>query len=218
MPFENESKFKISSEDSLEQVEAGNKEEIMETPEIIIQPEKGSYLMSLAIKGYDLGWGNNDSELTKLTERHFRKHPLDEVVKEKMDKLKSEGVDEETMYNLAITYQNPERTGYVFDMMEKHKNIPREKAEKLQREVIKVLSHFDENPLFKELEERFTKEMEKDIRARAKRLEESRKKIEGLIDFFKPKSETTPVKKINIIPEDPLYKKQSGKVFIVARS
>ena len=75
------------------------------------------------------------------------------------------------------------------------------------------MGHFDGNPSFDKLEESFERETQKDIEEKKGQLEESRQRIKGLIDFFRPKSETTPVETINIMPADFLYKKQSGKSF-----
>lgn len=189
------------------------REKIMEVPKIVVQPEKGAYLLSATLKGCNPEWGNRNHELAKLTERHFEEHPLNPEIKNTIDTLKKEGVDEETLYNLSLTYQHPERTEYVFDMLEKHKDIERGKAEELQQKLTEVLGILDNDPLLDSLEKNFVEETQKDIKIRQEQLEGSRQRIEKLIDFFRPKSKTTPVKRINLMPTDFLYHERSGKSF-----
>jgi len=52
-----------------------------------------------------------------------------------------------------------------------------------------------------------------DIKKRNENIEKTKEDIQNLIDFFKPNSETTKIKKIEILPTDFLYYEQSGTVF-----
>ena len=185
----------------------------MNVPEIVVQPEKGTHLLSIILKGHNPEWGNCDSELAKLTEQHFSEHPLNTDIKNTIEKLTKEGVDEESLYNLSLTYQNPERAGHVFDMLEKHKGVKRIEAEESQRKLIEALGILDKDPSLDGLKKKFTEETQKDIAIRQEQLEASQQRIGKLIDFFRPKSETTEIERVNLLPTDFLYHKRSGKSF-----
>lgn len=191
--------------------------ETMNVPEIVVQPEKGTYLLSIILKGNNPEWGNRDSELAKLTEQHFSEHPLNIDIKNAIEKLTKEGVDEESLYNLSLTYQNPERAGYVFNMLEKHKGIERRGAEESQRKLTEVLGILDKDPSLDGLKKKLAEETQKDIAIRQEQLEGSRQRIEKLIDFFRPKSETTQTERVNLLPTDFLYHKRSGKSFSLGK-
>lgn len=208
-----EPKFENMPENTNKGVEEEKRGEIMNVPEIIIQPEKGTHLLSIILKGCNPEWGNYDSESAKLTEQHFSGHPLNADIRKTIEELIEEGVDEESLYNLSLTYQNPERTGYVFDMLEKHKGIEKLKAEELQRKLIEVLGILDKDPSLDGLKKKLAEETQKDIVIRQEQLEESQQRIKGLVDFFRPKSQTTEIKRVNLLPTDFLYHKRSGKSF-----
>ncbi len=130
-----------------------------------------------------------------------------------MNELTEEEVDEESLYNLSLTYQHPERTGHVFNMLEKHKGIERMRAEESQRKLIEVLGILDKDPSLDNLKKKFIEETQRDIETRREQLGGSRQRIEKLIDFFRPKLQTTKIEKVNLLPTDFLYHKRSGKSF-----
>ncbi len=212
-----EPKFERLPEKIEKGVEEEKRVETMNVPEIVVQPEKGTHLLSIILKGHNPEWGNCDSELAKLTEQHFSEHPLNTDIKNTIEKLTKEGVDEESLYNLSLTYQNPERAGYVFDMLEKHKGIRRMGAEESQRKLVGVLEILDKDPSLDGLKKKFTKETQKDIATRQEQLGGSRQKIEKLIDFFRPKLKTTEIERVNLLPTDFLYHKRSGKSFSLGK-
>lgn len=211
----NPEKFEPKFEQNPPEEEKRIEVEVMKTPEIIIQPERGPILMSAIMKGFDPEWGNRDHELAKLTEQHFREYPLEPEIKNTIEELRKMGVDEESLYNLSLTYQHPERTGEVFSFLTKHKEI--QDPEKEQQKLLKCLELLDSNPSFKKLEENFIKYREEDVEKRKNQLEESRKRIEELINFFRPKANTTNVERINLMPTDFLYHRKSGKSFMLGK-
>lgn len=221
MNFEQIAKNKQEKEKS-NSMETKN-EKLMSNPEIVIEPEKGIHLMSLMLKGYDPEWGNKDHELAKLTNEYFKKNPLSKEIKKSLDELKAlagideEGIDQETLFNISLSYDYPERTKEISSGFLKSSGI--ENADELQQKVLKLMEDFEKelksNPEFSELENKFNHETQKDIGIREKRLEASKEEINKLIGFFRPKTETTRAKKINIIPTDVLYPKESGMGFDV---
>lgn len=186
--------------------------EVMKTPEIVVQEERGAQLFSLLLKAENPEWGETETPLAKETAEYFRSNPIDPEILRIIKDFYEEGVDEETLYNLALTYQHPERAEKVLEMAAKYKPHVKSPQEVYQK-VLTLLERFDQTFSASPLAEKFAAEIERDRNERLQRMEETRKRIETLIDFFKPDSETTDVKKLSFVPTDPLYKKNSGRNF-----
>jgi len=186
--------------------------EVMKMPEIVVQEEKGAQLFSLLLKAENPKWGETETPLAKETADYFRDNPLiPEIIKTIKD-FYTHGVDEETLYNIALTYQHPERAEKVLEMMGRYKPHVRNPQEVYQK-VIVVLKSFNQTFSASLLARKFSAEIERDRNERLKRLSETKKRIESLIDFFKPDSKTTDVQKLSFVPTDPLYKADSGRCF-----
>lgn len=188
--------------------------EVMKTPEIVVQEEKGAQLFSLLLKAENSNWGETETPLSKETVKYFRDNPISPEILKTIKNFHEGGIDEETLYNFALTYQHPERVEKVLEMVEKYKPNVKNPQEVYQK-VLTLLEHFDQTFSTSPLAEKFSAEIERDRNERLQRIEETKKRIEKLIDFFKPDSKTTNVKKISFVPTDPLYKKNSGRAFSV---
>jgi len=121
-------------------------------------------------------------------------------------------VDEETLYNLALTYQHPERAEKVLEMVAKYKPHVKNPQE-VHQKLLEILGTLEQTFSNSPLAEKFATEIENDRNERLNRLEETKQRIEVLIDFFKPDSKTTDLQKISFVPTDPLYRKNSGRAF-----
>ncbi len=207
-----EPKFYPNMEKPKEPEKKGTGLEVMETPEIVVQEERGAQLFSLLLKAENPEWGETETPLAKETVEYFRDNPIDPEILKTIKDFYEEGVDEETLYNLALTYQHPERAEKVLEMAAKYKPHVKNPQEVYQK-VLTLLGSFDKTFSVSPLAEKFAAEIERDGNERLQRIEETRKRIEVLIDFFKPDSKTTDVKKLSFIPTDPLYKKNSGRNF-----
>ncbi len=188
--------------------------EVMKTPEIVVQEEKGAQLFSLLLKAENSNWGETETPLSKETVKYFRDNPISPEILKTIKNFHEGGIDEETLYNFALPYQHQERVEKVLEMVEKYKPNVKNPQEVYQK-VLTLLEHFDQTFSTSPLAEKFSAEIERDRNERLQRIEETKKRIEKLIDFFKPDSKTTNVKKINFVPTDPLYKKNSGRAFSV---
>lgn len=206
-----ESKFHPTTEKP-EELEKEAPFEVMKTPEIVIQEEKGAQLFSLLLKIENPEWGETETQLAKETTEYFRDNPLSPDILKTIREFHDQGVDEETLYNLALTYRHPERAEKVLEMAEKYKPHvinPQEVHQKL----LALLESFDQTFSASPLAGKFTAEIERDRNERLAKLTETRKRIDGLIDFFKPDSKTTNVQKLSFVPTDPLYRVNSGRAF-----
>jgi len=216
MPF-GES-FEKTPMPSPEKSEEGNREwkegavEVMKTPEIVVQEERGSQLFSLLLKAENPKWGETETPLAKETARYFQNNPLSPDILKTIKDFHNEGIDEENLYNLALTYQHPERGEKVLEMAEKYKPHVKDPQEKHQK-LLSVLEDFDRTFSASPLAKKFTSEISRDKNERMGRLGETKERIEGLIDFFKPDAKTTNVKRLSFVPTDPLYRSNSGRNF-----
>ena len=60
----------------------GNSFEVMKTPEIVVQEERGAQLFSLLLKAENSEWGETETLLAKETTEYFRDNPIDpEILK-----------------------------------------------------------------------------------------------------------------------------------------
>jgi hypothetical protein len=195
-----------------------NGPEVIKTPEIVVQEEKGAQLLSLILKARDPKWSNAENLLAKETEKYFEANPLDKETSEFLDEIKAlqkDGVDEETLYNLALTYGHSERESAVFGTIEKYKEhvIRIINPQELQQKLFKAMQTMEQSFSTSPLVEKFNKEAEEDTKVRLENLEETKEKIKKIIDFFKPDSKTAIVKKVSLMPTDPLYNVNSGYGF-----
>ena len=186
--------------------------EVMKIPEIVIQEERGTQLFSLLLKAENPKWGETETSLVKETAQFFKDNPLSLDILETIREFHKQGVDEETLYNFALTYQHPERVEKVFEMAEKYKPHVKKPKEIYQR-FAAILEKIDQTFSVSPLADKFATKLEQDKNERLKRMEEIRKRVEALIDFFRPDSKTTDVKKLNFVQTDPLYKPNSGRNF-----
>jgi len=191
--------------------------EIMKVPEIVVRPERGAHLLSVILKGRNPEWGNCNSELAQLANKHFGEHPLSLEISNAIGELAQEGIDEESLYNLSLTYQHPERMEHVFLMLEKYKGIDRETARIAHGKLVEALEGLDKDATFTDLDEKFEEEAEKDVEEKRGQLEEAREKIKSLIDFFQPKRETKEIETVNLMPTDALCHERSGSSFSFGR-
>ncbi|MEK7507453.1 MAG: hypothetical protein AAB585_02900 [Patescibacteria group bacterium] len=186
--------------------------EVMKTPEIVIQEEKGAQLFSLLLKAENPEWGETETPLAKEAVDYFRDNPLNPKTIKTIKDFHAQGIDEETLYNLALTYRHPERAEKVLEMATKYKPHVKN-PEEVHQKLLALLESFDQTFSASPLAEKFATEIERDRSERLTRLAETRKRIESLIDFFKPDSKTTDVRKLSFVPTDSLYRANSGRNF-----
>ena len=192
----------------------------MQMPKIVIEPEKGINLMSFMLKGYSPEWGDNDHYLSKATNKYFENNPLSDGIRKSLDDLKAlqkDGLDQEALFNMALTYEHPERFKETSANLMRDKEL--ENPDEVQEKILKLMEdlnrELNSDPEFLELKNKFDIEAKEDIGKRQKGLEKRKEEINKLLEFFRPKTETTKAKKINIIPTDHLYEKESGMSFSI---
>lgn len=205
----------MSFESSPKERRTGQVFELMTSPELVSEIEWKFQLFSILLKAENPNWGGSESELAQETIVYFHERPLDSDIQNEWQSIIGElsefSVDEESLYNLTLAYGHPERLKKVFEMIALHKpNISN--PEKIQQKFFLLLDLFEKN-LPDVLIEKFHTQLQQDKEKRIEAFREVKKRIEKLIDFFMPDSATTPVKKVNFIPTDPLWRINSGRNF-----
>lgn len=190
--------------------------EVLETPEICIHEEREAQLLSFILKAKNPEWGDEEAPLAVDVKNYFSENPLNSEISGFLDEIRAlqeGGVDEEVLYTLAFTYGHQERNEGAFEVITKHKSYI-ENPQELQQKLFRVLEVFGQSFSSSKLAEKLSVEIEKDKKAREEILDETKSRIEKLIAFFKPDSKTTKVRKISLMPTDPLDKVNTGSAFV----
>ena len=190
--------------------------EVLQTPEISVREEREAQLLSFILKAKNPEWGDIDNPLAVETKKFFVENPLSSEVSGFLDEIRAlqeGGVDEEVLYTLAFTYGHPERNEGAFEVITKHKSYI-ENPQELQQKLFHVLEVFSQSFSLSPLSEKLSVEIEKDKEAREEILDETKARIEKLISFFKPDSKTTEIRKISLMPTDPLDRVNTGSAFV----
>jgi len=190
--------------------------EVLKIPEIFIREEHEAQLLSFILKAKNPEWGDINNPLAVETKKFFTENPLSSTVSGFLDEIRAlqeGGVDEEVLYTLAFTYGHPERNDGAFEVITKHKTYIKNPQE-LQQKLFHILEVFDQSFSSSPLAEKLSVEIEKDKKARGEILDETKARIEKLITFFRPDSKTTGVRKISLMPTDPLDRINTGSAFI----
>lgn len=211
-----ESKFNPNMEKSNEPEKREPDFEVLKTPEISIREEREAQLLSFILKAKNPEWGDDDAPLAVDVKNYFLENPLDSEVSGFLDEIRAlqqGGVDEEVLYTLAFTYGQPERNEGAFEVITKHKTYIKNPQE-LQQKLFHILEVFSQSFSSSPLAEKLSVEIEKDKKARGEILDETKARVEKLITFFKPDSKTTGVRKISLMPTDPLDRINTGSAFV----
>jgi hypothetical protein len=190
--------------------------EILKTPEIFIREEREAQLLSFILKAKNPEWGNDDTPLSVDVKNYFSENPLSSDVSGFLDEihaLQEGGIDQEVLYTLAFTYGHPERNEGAFEVIMKHKSYIKNPQE-LQQKLFHILEVFEQSFFSSPLAEKLSIEIEKDKKVRGEILDETKVRIEKLIDFFKPDSKTTGIRQISLMPTDPLDRVNTGSAFV----
>ncbi len=188
--------------------------EIMKLPEIIVGYERSEILLSILFKGYDNDWGGHKHELVSEVDDFFVENPLDKTgidFLRQIGALNDDGVDEEALYEMALTMDHPERIIMVNEFILKNKDYI-QNPENVREKLIEELHKLDAS-LPSSLKSHFRQAISEDMQKRNDKIKETERQISELIDFFKPDPATTKIQLIKILPTDFLYPEQSGTAF-----
>ncbi len=187
--------------------------EVMSTPEIVVQEEKGLQLFSLLQKARNSDWGKKNGSLVEKTTQYFKDNPVDPEILKTLDELYEQGADEESLYNAALTYQHPERgIDQILEMAAKYKPWLKD-PEGAFRKFLSVLEQFDRDFSGSPLAAEFDDHVKQDMSKWREKEASTREVVEEVIAFFRPDPNTTNVDRLIFAPTDPLVEKTSGRSF-----
>lgn len=191
--------------------------EPLPTPEIVIQREPGLELLSLLYILARPGWGNTEHPLAKAVHEH--RATFQAVTKFSAFLAKYEAtVDEETLYNLALTYDDLKRFDAIATELKEHKRHSREALQDICHELIEIIktcaSDLDASPLKSQLEDFRRTDLEKREALR----EKYTATIRQLNAFFHPDAQTAAVRQLIIVPTDPLLHRYQGRAYSFAEN
>jgi len=142
--------------------------EVMPVPNISVRSEKGALLFSLLLKAENPQWGETQTPLAQETADYFQKNPIPQNLSEAIRKLHQLDIDEETLYNLALTYQKPERAKKVFEMAKEYKPHIKN-LEQYYNSFITILEEIDRLFSNSPLAEKFSQAEQQDVKERKKK-------------------------------------------------
>jgi len=188
--------------------------EVMNPPDISFEKEQGEILLSILLKAYDPDWGGHEHPLSGEVEKYFNQCPLNGKTINFLSDLKvleDGGVDEEALYNIALTMNKPERIDSAANFISKHKDYI-QNFYYLREKFLVILTELEKS-LPSELINQFNLAINKDIEMRSQNIEKTKKQISDLIEFYKPNPGTTKINQIVILPTDFLYREKAGTAF-----
>lgn len=191
-----------------------NDNEVMKLPEVVVKEESGPMFLSILLRGYNPSFGGNDHELSGEINEYFIQYQLNEDSIKFLSEIKAleeDGVDEEVLFNMALTYKNEDRIEDLFKFISKYKKSVKN-PEEIRKKLLEIIRDMDEG-LPEILKQKFKSNISADIKKREQNLDDSKQKIQSLIDFFNPKSDTTSIEKVVLLPTDFLMSKKSGTAF-----
>ena len=191
-----------------------NTNETMKTPEVFVKEEKDATLLSILLRGYKNDFGSHEHELSRKVDEFFEQNPLDEKSIKFLTEIKAldkNGIDGETLFNVALTYENEDSVNDLFEFISNHKEHI-QNPEELRKNLLAIINDL-ENKLPEKLKQEFSKATLEDIKLREQNIEDSKQRIKNLIDFFRPQTGTTKTKNVALLPTDFLMSKKSGAAF-----
>ncbi len=185
--------------------------EKMPMPEIVFQEELGSQLMSVLLRAHDATVEASDPSLAASVDALFQSDQECQMVLVDYRRVRAAHhiEDDETLYQLALTYDNPIRVPYVLEMIRKHKPWvvnASQAAESVQSLMTRLESRLESTGLADGLRQY----AQQDVAERELSQNDLKARLKRHIDFFRPSVSTTHIRRVNYASTDPLRPKQSG--------
>lgn len=95
------------------------------------------------LKAENPEWGKTKTPLAIETAKYFKENPIDQEILQTIKDFYKKGIDEETLYNVALTYQHPERAEKVLEMAAEYKPNVKNSQDAYQK-VLALLDRFDQ--------------------------------------------------------------------------
>lgn len=202
-PFES---FEKSIEPKSSEVQKESDGEVLEKPpkvEISVDPAnsvEGLNTYSILRRISESSWGRDNNVIDrKIKDLDGEER---EVTGEKFNALMQKS-NEEALEWVAFANGKPESIQEkVITQLTQHKGFDEGAAKKFFGETTSLINRFnDRHP---ELVAVFKKDIKSDIERKGKNMAEIEKYVDGAVQFFNPKKETTKMERIHLLPNDSL--------------
>ncbi len=190
-------------------------QEQMSVPEIAVHREPLCELTCILFKIFNNSWGGDDYEIGQQIVSHFKNNPLPGHIINFFNNNKfgeTEGADEETLINLALAVENPERETCALNTIRKHKPWIKD-PDQLLENFRNILNEFKKIFSATEVSVHWDNLTENDRQAKELLRGQMTDDITKLINFFHPQTSTTILKRLTIMPSNFLLPIKSGAGF-----
>lgn len=182
-------------------------------PAIRLKEEAGLLLLSTLLKSLNPRWGNNNSRVARMVLDYFKFISINSAFLTAVQQFQQAGLTEETLYQLALTYNHPERTDFTLNYLHQHTNIPIEELRHHQESLLKTLAGFKLSLSTSPLQQLFNTFNAKDTHQRLESLETLKAEVADLYGFFRIKPAQS---EFIFTPTDPLFSEYVGHALMLS--
>ncbi len=176
-------------------------------PSLRFKEEPELLLLSTLLKALNPHWGNLNSQVSKMVLDYFKFIPLNPAYFETIRQFQQAGLTEATLYQLALTYNHPERSEFVLNYLTKQTNLPLEQLHTHQDALLKTLASFKLAVTNSPLRQLFNSYNAKDTHQRLENMEQLKSELAEVYRFFRLKLKQT---ELLLTPSDPLFSEYLG--------
>lgn len=182
-------------------------------PAIRLKEESGLLLLSTLLKSLNPRWGNNNSQAARMVLDYFKFIPINPTFLNAVWQFQQAGLTEETLYQLALTYNHAERSEFALNYLHQQTNIPIEELSRHQDLLLKTLAGFKLSINTSPLHQLFSSFNAKDTHQRLEKIDLLKFEIEDVYRFFRIKPAQT---EFIFTPSDPLFSEYIGHTLMLS--
>lgn len=176
-------------------------------PSIRFKEEIGTILLSMLFKSLNPRWGNTDSQLSKMVLDYFKFIVLRPEYTTTIQQFYQHNLSEETLYQLALTYNHPERNDFILKNLSQTTGLPIAILQQHQYALLKTLASFKATVDASPLRQLLTTFQTKDTHRRLETMEQFKQQLTEVYVFFKPQLSQS---EFIFTPSDPLFSEYIG--------
>lgn len=184
-------------------------------PTIRLKEEAGLLLLSALLKSLNPRWGNNNSQASRMVLDYFKFMPINPTFLTAIMQFQQAGLTEETLYQLALTYNHAERVDFILNYLHRQTSIPRDELRHHQELLLKTLAGFKLSLAASPLHQLFSSFNAKDTHARLEKIDQLKHEIEDVYRFFRIKPAQN---EFIFTPSDPLFSEYIGHALMLSDS
>lgn len=176
-------------------------------PSIRLKEEPGTLLLSILFKSLNPRWGNTDSHLSRMVLDYFKFIVLRPEYTSTIQDFYQHNLSEETLYQLALTYNHHERNDFILKDLSCKTGLPIPILQQHQYSLLKALASFKATVDSSPLRQLFTTFQTKDTHERLASMDQLKGELTQAYQFFNP---TLSQSEFIFTPSDPLFSEYIG--------